>query len=136
MHHLRSCPTAVEALGALAAALLLLSTAGAIAAPQRLDCNLTSLETKTGSTTDVGAENRPITVVFDQETKALTVYPDGSAVVLTNVTMSQIAMSGYVGGQVSLSIDPSSWSIVFQTYKPASTITEFGACSLSVKPLP
>ena len=123
-------------MGAFAAALLPLSPAGAIAAPQRLDCNLTSLETKTGSTTDVVAENRPITVVFDREAKALTVYPNGSALVLTNVTMSQIAISGYISGDLSLSIDPSSWSIVFQTYKPASATTEFGACSPSAKPLP
>jgi len=136
MHHWRFCPRAVDALGAIAAAVLPLPPAGAVAAPQRLDCNLTSLETRTGSTTDAVAENRSITVVFDREAKALTVYPNGSALVLTNVTMSQIAMSGYVSGDVSLSIDPSSWSIVFQTYKPASANTEFGTCSPSAKPLP
>ena len=136
MHHWRFCPRAVDVLGAFAAALLLVAPFGAVAAPTRLDCNLTSLETRTGPKTDVGAENRSLTVVFDQDAKALTVYPDGSALVLTNVTMSQIAMSGYVSGNVSLSIDPSSWSIAFQTYKPDSTSTEFGTCSLSAKPLP
>jgi len=74
--------------------------------------------------------------VFDQDAKALTVYPDGGALALTNVTMSQIAMSGYVSGKVSLSIDPSSWNIAFQTYKPDSTSTEFGTCSPSAKPPP
>ncbi len=138
MHHWRFCPRAVEAPGALAAAVLLLMPAGAIAAPQRLDCTLTSLETRAGPTTDVRAESRLITVVFDQQAKTLTVYPDpnGSALVLTNVTMSQVAMSGYISGQVSLSIDPSSWGIAFQTYKPQSTTTEFGTCSPSAKPLP
>jgi hypothetical protein len=135
MHHRRFCSRAAGTSGALAA-IILLSPAGAIAAPQRLDCTLSSLETKTASATDVVAENRPTTVVFDQAAKALTAYPNGSALVLTNVTMSQIAMSGFVNGQVSLSIDPSSWSIVFQTYKPDSTSTEFGTCSLSAKPPP
>ena len=133
MHHYRFGRRAADVLAAL---VLLLSPGGGSAAPTRLDCTLTSLEMKTGSTTDTAAENRSIIVVFDRDAKALTVYPDDSAVVLTNVTMSQIAMSGYVSGDVSLSIDPSSWGIVFQTYKPASTTTEFGACSLSAKPLP
>lgn len=136
MHHRRFRRRALKAAGALAAAVLLLASAGAIAAPQRLDCTLTSLETKAGPTTDVAAENRSITVVFDQEAKVLTAYPNGNALVLTNVTMSQVAISGYVSGQVSLSLDPSSWSIVFQTYKPDSTSTEFGTCSVSTKPLP
>jgi hypothetical protein len=132
----------VEALSALAAALLLLSPAGAIAAPKRLDCNLTILETTAGpksavgAKSNVGAESRSITVMFDEEAKALTVYQDGTAQVLNNVTMSQVAMSGYVSGEMSLSIDPSSWSIAFQAYKPESTSTEFGACILSVKPPP
>jgi hypothetical protein len=136
MHHCRFCRRAADASHALAAVLLLLSPAGAIAAPQRLDCTLTSVETRAGPTTDVAAESRSITVVFDQAANALTAYPNGSALVLTNVTMSQVAISGYVSGQVSLSLDPSSWSIVFQTYKPDSRSTEFGTCSLSAKPLP
>ena len=136
MHHWRSRPRAVDVLGTLAATLLLVSPFAARAAPKRLDCNLTSLETRAGPKTDVGAENRSITVVFDEEAKALTVYPDGSALALTNVTMSSIAMSGYVSGKVSLSIDPSSWNIAFQTYKSDSTSTEFGTCSPSAKPPP
>ena len=136
MHHWRLCLGAVGALDAVTAAVLLLAPDGAIAAPQRLDCTLNSVETRAGPTTDVGAESRSITVVFDQAANTLTVYPNGSALVLTNVTMSQVAMSGYISGQASLSLDPSSWSIVFQTYKPASTTTEFGTCSLSTKPLP
>ena len=72
-------PRVVHASGMLAAILPLLSPVGAVAAPKRLDCKLTSLETRTVQTTDVVAENRSIAVVFDQEAKALTVYPDGSA---------------------------------------------------------
>lgn len=133
MHHRRFCPGAVCAAVALAAALFALSPA--IAAPKRLDCNLTVLETKAGSKLDVAPENRSITVVFDKEAKALTVRQDGGARVLGNVTMTQNSMDGYVS-EMSLGIDPSSWSIVLQTYKPDSVDVEFGACSLSAKPPP
>lgn len=118
-----------------ATGLLLLSSAGAIAAPKRLDCNLTDLETKVGPNFNVEAENRAITVVFDAATKALTVYQDGSASVLKGVTMTQISMNGSTE-DMSVGIDPSSLSIVFQTYKPGSMHAEFGVCKLSEKPPP
>lgn len=82
------------------------------------------------------AENRSITVLVDQEAKALTVDQDGSGRALDNVTATQIAITGYVRGQVSLSVDPTSLSVVLQTYKPDSTLNEFGACSVSAKPPP
>jgi len=135
MHRWWFCPRGVDALGAFAATLLLLSPAGAIAAPKRLDCNLTNFETKAGPKSDSGAEKRSITVVFDEEAKGLTVYQDGSARVLKNVTISQTSMNGYVD-DISLGIEPSSWNIVFQTYEPDSTRVEFGTCSLSTKPPP
>lgn len=135
MGHWPFCPGAVGAPVALAAALLALSPAAAIAAPKRLDCSLTVRETKAGSKLDVGPENRSITVVFDKEAKALTVRQDGGARVLSNVTMTQSSMNGYVS-EMSLGIDPSSWSIVLQTYKPDSVDVEFGTCSLSAKPPP
>ncbi|MGP0088830.1 MAG: hypothetical protein ACLPKB_02555 [Xanthobacteraceae bacterium] len=125
----------MDAFGALAGALLLLSPAGAIAAPKRLDCNLTDFETKAGPKSDSGTEKRSITVVFDEEAKGLTVYQYGSARVLNNVTISQTSMNGYVN-DISLGIDPSSWNIVFQTYEPDTTRVEFGVCGLSAKPLP
>lgn len=126
---------ALPGLSVLAMALVLLSSADANAAPARLDCSMAKLETKTGSDFDVEAENRSIIVVFDEDAKTLSVYPDGGKQPLAHVTITPIAMSGYVD-DLSLGIDRSSWSVVLQTYKPGSKSTEFGACSLSAKPLP
>jgi hypothetical protein len=84
---------------------------------------------------DVGAEKRSIVVVFDEEAKALSVLQDGDERALGNVTMTQNSFNGYVG-EMSLGVDPSSWSVVLQTYKSDTVETEFGACSLSAKPPP
>ncbi len=137
MDHRPFRPIAGCALGALAVSLLLLSPTGAIAAPRRLDCSLTVLETKAGSKQDVGTEHRSIVVVFDDEAKAITVTQDGSSQVLNHVTMTQMTMNGYAA-DMSLGIDLSSWKIVFQTYKPDpdSMRVEYGVCSLSPKPPP
>ena len=122
---------------ALTIALLLLSPAAAIAAPQRLDCTLTVLETKAGSKQDVGVEKRSITVVFDDLAKTITVTQDGNARVLNHVTMTQMTMNGYVD-DMSVGIDVSSLKIVFQTYmpEPDSMRVEYGACSSSTKSPP
>jgi hypothetical protein len=112
-------------------ALILLSPGGAIAAPTALDCTLTELVANTGRE----AENRSITVVLDEEARSLTVYQDGSAQVLSHITLTQSTMNGYVKG-MSLGIDRSSLSVVFQIYKPNSTSTEFGSCTVSAKPPP
>lgn len=125
----------VDAVSALAAAFALLLPAGAVAGPQSLDCRLTQLETKAAAKFDVETESRPITILFDEEARALTVTQDGNARALHNVTITQSSMNGYVD-DMSLGIDPSSWRIVFQTYKPDSERIEFGACSLNAKPPP
>ncbi len=137
MDHRPLRPTAVGAWGALAAALLPLPPAGAIAAPQRLDCSLSVVETKAGSKQDVGTEHRSIVVVFDEEAKAITVNQDGISRALNHVTMTQMTMNGYVA-DMSLGIDLSSWKIVFQTYMPdpESMRVEYGTCSSSTKPPP
>jgi hypothetical protein len=137
MDHRPFRPIAGCTLAALTAALLLASPAGAIAAPRRLDCSLTVLETKAGSKQDVGTENRSIVVMFDDEAKAITVNQDGSSQVLNHVTMTQMTMNGYAA-DMSLGIDLSSWKIVFQTYQPDSSSmrVEYGVCSLSPKPPP
>lgn len=123
------------ALSALAAAHLLLPSALAVAAPKRLDCSLTELETTVRPKYEAEAENRAIIVVFDEEARTLAVYQDGNRRVLDHVTITQISMNGYVD-EISLGIDMSSWSIVLQTYKPNSMSAEFGACSQSAKPPP
>lgn len=142
MYHWPYCPKAGGARAgaasrALAAAILLLSPAAAIAAPQRLDCSLTVLETKAGSKQDVGAENRSIAVVFDDVAKTISVTQDGNSRALTHVTMTQMTMNGYVN-DMSLGIDVSSWKIVLQTYmpEPDSMRVEYEVCRLSAKPPP
>jgi hypothetical protein len=129
----RRSPSPVGAVSALAMALLLPGVA--VAAPKRLDCSLTKVETRTGANFEVGRENRPVTVVFDAEAKSLAVYQDGGKRALGHVTITQISMNGYID-EMSLGIDMSSWSVVLQLYKPEAMTTEFGACSQSAKPPP
>ena len=133
MRHLRFCPRAVCILGALSAVLLL--PAGAVAAPKRLDCSLTLLETRAGPKSDQSAESRSMMIVFDEEAQALTLYQGASVQALGRVTITQSSMSGAVG-EITLGIDRSSWGIVFQTYGSDSMRAEFGECNLSAEPLP
>ncbi len=122
--------------GALtAAAALLLSSMAANAAPTRLDCTLTNVESKVGSKSDFEPEKRSISVVFDGKAKELTVYQDGSALALNNVTTTVTSINGYAD-QISLGINSADWNIVFQIYEFDSTRAEFGVCSPSTQPLP
>jgi hypothetical protein len=121
--------------GALTAAFFLLSSMGANAAPTRLDCTLTNIEIKVGSKSDFEPEKRSISVVFDGKAKELTVYQDGSAQALNNVTATVTSINGY-NDQISLGINSADWDIVFQTYEPDSTRAEFGVCSPNTQPLP
>jgi hypothetical protein len=125
-----SSPKGVAAASALATALLV--PAIGVAAPKRLDCNLTTHETRMGPNLAFERENRPIAVVFDDETKSLAVYQDGEKRGLSHVTITRIFMNGYVD-EMSLGIDMGSWSIVLQAYKPEATIAEFGVCSQSAE---
>jgi hypothetical protein len=125
---------AARTLDAPVAVLLLLPT-GAVAAPERLDCHLTQLETLGGTKSDQSAENQSITIVFDEQTHALTVYKDASARTLKSVTITQSSMSGFLD-DISLGVDRSSWGIVFQTYASDSPQVEFGDCKLSAEPPP
>ena len=74
---------ALNAAGAVTAIFLLFSAAGADAAPTRLDCTLTTAETKVGSKSDFEPENRPMSVIFDDQAKTLSVSQDGSVVFQT-----------------------------------------------------
>jgi|ERR1019366_3460426 hypothetical protein len=135
MHHRWFWPKAVGVAGLLPAILLLLSSAGAVAAPERLDCSLTKAEIQSGSQSEQVAENRSIIIVFDGQTRALTVYQDADVQALSGVTITQSSMSGAVG-EIMLGIDRSSWGIVFQTYGSDSMRAEFGECNLSAEPPP
>jgi hypothetical protein len=135
MHHRWFYPRSLDVVGALAAAILLLLATGAIAAPERFDCNLNEIETKAGLKSDFEVENRSISVVFDAAEKMLTVYQDDRARVLNNVTISLTSMNGYVS-EMSIGIDSASRSIVFQTYETDTVRVEFGTCRPSAEPPP
>ena len=134
MHHRWRWTKAVRAAGVPAIFLLLLP-AGAGAAPERLDCRLIKAEIQSGSQSEQVAEDRSIIVVFDEQTRALTVYQDANGQALNGVTITQSSMSGAVG-EISLGLERSSWGIVFQTYGSDSMRAEFGECNLSTEPLP
>lgn len=134
---------AERALGAssvIAAALLMLSSAGAIAAPKRFDCGLATIETKETKalgSVHVDSENRLITVAFDAQADTLTVYQKGSAQAFDHVSITEGNVNGFTR-DFSLGIELSSLTIVFQTYKtnPGLIISEFGACGPSAKQAP
>jgi hypothetical protein len=102
------------------------------AAPQTLDCVLRDVEIKSpGAKFDiqVAAEQRAITVTFDDDARSLAMTMDGTATALRSVAISQTSMTG-AGDHVSLGVDRSSWRIVFQTYGEGTVRGEFGDCRL------
>jgi hypothetical protein len=131
------CPSAAVVAGAFVAGVLLLSPVGAVAASARLNCSLTDVETQGAGKFDrqVGAENRSVTVVFDEQASALSVDQNGAPRTLSNVTITQSSMSG-TSSDISVGVDRSSWSIVFQTYASDSIRAEFGSCKPSTEPPP
>jgi hypothetical protein len=133
MNHWRFSVAAAQVLCAVAVAMIPLSPARA--APQRLDCSLTDMETKAGDKSDFAAEKRAVSVVFDQQANALTLVQDGSARVLNNVTLSVTSMNGYLD-DISVGINAASRDIVLQTYGPNSMRAEFGVCVPSEQPPP
>jgi len=109
-------------------AVCLLATLGsAFAAPKRLDCQLSVLETKTGDKTDGVVENRSITVMIDLDVKTITVIDGADARKLDNVGVSQVSISGWVD-DVSVGIDRSSQSVVLQTFRGNTVLSEYGKC--------
>ena len=93
----------------------------ASAAAQQLDCVLTDTAEKLGS------ENRAIVVVFDESAKTLKAQDGSQNYSFSNVSISNIAISGHVDS-VSVGIDRSSLGIVWQQYAANKVITEFGHC--------
>lgn len=116
-------------IGALAVSLLVAPTA-TLAAAARLDCHLTDIESRKGAQFDraVGAENRSLTVIFDEQRGTITFDRQGKAQVLADVTITQTSIAGAID-DISLGIDRASGSIVFQTYAPDSMRAEFGECA-------
>ncbi len=110
---------AAMAIGALAT--VLIWTAAASAAPQRLDCVLTDKEANPGS------KNRPIVVVFDEGAKTVTAEEGGKTYDLKKVSISNVSING-AADNFSLGIDRSSFGIVWQRYEADKVNTEYGLC--------
>lgn len=96
-------------------------TGSAMTAPQQLDCLLTDTPTRPGS------ESRPVTVVYDEDSKTLTAETAGQRYSFSKVTITYIAISGQAD-DISLGIDRSSFGIVWQQYESDRVNTEFGHC--------
>lgn len=107
---------------------LVLPTA-ALANAARLDCHLRDVESRKGTQLNraVDAENRSVTVVFDEQRGTLVLYREGNAQALADVTITPTSIAGAID-DISLGIDRASGSIVFQTYAPDSMRAEFGEC--------
>jgi hypothetical protein len=120
---------------AIGCVLLLLSPAVASGKPVRLDCTLRDVETRTSSNFDraAGGENRPVSLMFDEQSNALTLYQDGKSRALHDVTITQLAVSG-ADDMISLGVDRSSLSMVLQSYGPDSMRAELGICTVGLAP--
>lgn len=94
------------------------------AAAQQLDCVLTD------TAEQLGSENRTIVVVFDESAKTLKAQDGSQNYSFSNVSISNIAISGDVNS-VSVGIDRSSLGIVWQHYATDKVVTEFGHCRQS-----
>jgi len=133
MHHLSVSSKAICVSISLAAVYAIPPVGSAIAAPQRLDCNLTTLETKQGQKFDSVDENRSIIITIDKDAKLITIDSGGDEHTLQNVTVSVTSMNGF-DDKFSLGIDTSSLSIVMQKYQVDSMLAEFGSCKESLQP--
>jgi len=92
------------------------------AAPQQLRCVLASSQT--------AAQNQPIVVVFDDDAKTLQAQSGSQTYSFTDVSISNVAISGSAG-DISLGIDRSSLGMVWQQYAPEKTTVEYGKCQNS-----
>ena len=108
------------------AALLLLPAAG-WAAPRRIDCKLTTIES-TADPNFVAVEARSSAVIVDREAKTVAVSQDGVMQPLDHVTFTQLTINGYTN-TLSLGIDTSAGNLVLQSYGPDANKIEFGTCS-------
>ncbi len=94
-----------------------------LAATRRLACALTDTTAKPDS------ESRPITVIFDDESKMLKAEEVGQTHIFRNVSISSVSISG-VSDDLSIGLDRSSLGLVFQSYGIGGRVTaiEFGRC--------
>jgi len=100
-------------------------TGGASAVVQVLDCVLTNPGNQ--------ASGQSIVVTFDNVGKTLKAQRGTESYSFTNVSISNISISGQ-GNGVSLGIDRSSLGMVWQQYGTDKVVTEFGQCRVSEHP--
>ena len=109
----------------IVAALLLLPCSGE-AAPQQLNCMLTTAES-VADPNFTEAEQRAIAITVDREANTITVLQDGSAQALDHVTFA-LSINGYTK-TLSVGMDAASGDIVIQSYGPNASKAEFGTCT-------
>ena len=104
-----------------AVAMLAISPRISWAASQQLSCTLNS----PGGAAE--AQNEPVIVKFDENSKTLQAQRAGRNYNFANVSISNVAISGDVG-TVSLAIDRSSLGLVWQQYGADQATAEYGQC--------
>jgi hypothetical protein len=103
-------------------ALVISQTGISSAAPQQLHCTLASSQP--------GVQNQVIVVVFDDDAKTLQTQSGSQTYRFTDVSISNVAISGSAGA-VSLGIDRSSLGMVWQQYAPETPAITYGKCQNS-----
>jgi hypothetical protein len=111
----------VRLLMAVVALITVAWDAGGSAAPRRLECVLTDMPAKPQS------ENRPIVVVFDENTGELTAEESDHIHRFGKVSISSATINGQTDA-ISIGIDRSSLGIVWQQYDAGKVRTEYGHC--------
>lgn len=96
--------------------------ATASAAPQQLDCMLTDT-----SNIQTPGESQPFIVTFDEDANNIKAQEGGRNYILSDVSISNVSMSGKADN-VSLGIDRSTLSIVWQQYETDKVVTVYGQC--------
>lgn len=100
----------------------LMAFTAASAAPQQLDCSLTD----TGNV-QTSTQSQLIIVMFDEDAKNIKAQEGGRNYIFSDVSISNVSMSGKAD-QVSLGIDRSTLSIVWQQYETDKVVTVYGQC--------
>lgn len=107
---------------------VLLSPVSASASTESFQCMLAEEENITAdSQFSTNTEKRLIQIQVDEAARRISIYQDGKPHALGNVTITQIAMTGYTD-KLSVGLQKSSLNVVLQTYEPNRIKAEFGSC--------
>lgn len=109
------------------ALIAILVPAAASATSQQLDCVLTD------TAGQLGSENRPIVISFDEDAKSLKAQEANQNYSFSTVSISNVSISGE-DGNISVGIDRSSLGLVWQQFGADKVVTEFGQCRRSNPP--